>query len=407
MRSSWGSTFLFVVLYLLLLSPSSHADHCWGQGLKTITASNENPSGFITDHDEPGNYTDTSQICQWVIKSTIPNSKITLRFTKFDLLELPSQRQNDYVEFKDGNSTISPELIWFTGSDHTPVVETSGPAVFIQFYIAPNHTGKSAGGFRLEYHAGICPTRQGYTCNRRGFCWDNLCQCDPGFWGPDCAETRCENNCGNDKKPPYGQCEKSYCKCKDGYYGGDCLSPFCDPVNYMKATSGDIKDHHRELNDGRDGYRHNTNCSWIIQSDDPSEHIILTFKELDIEPDYDFVTVYEGNIRDPSKIMGKITGTQIPNRFTTVGPSMLITFESDEGVSNVGFVAHYEIKLSNSKIPIGYFVVTALVFFVLGAFAGVGGFLFFKKWQQRSNELEYSKVPLQAEDLADLSEEET
>jgi len=279
--------------------------------------------------------------------------------------------------------------------------------VFIQFYIADTHPGKSAKGFRLLYSAGICPRARGETCHNQGYCFNNTCHCSPGFTGPDCSQSRCDNNCGKDKD--YGRCENNVCKCKEGYYGGDCLDPFCDRMNFMKASSGMIKDHHKELNSNRDGYRHNTNCSWYIQSDSstPSEHITLTIEALDIEPDFDFLVIYEGSFPDPSKMLRNLTGKNIPPRITTVSPSMLVTFTSDEGVSNVGFVASYTIKGATISASMGTVVLIAVIFFLLGMGSGVGGYLGWKKWQQKRNEIEYSKVPLQAEDLADLSEEES
>lgn len=71
-------------------------------------------------------------------------------------------------------------------------------------------------------------------------------------------------------------------------------------------------------------------------------NLTLTFSELGLEQDYDFIYVYNGNtISAPLMNVGGSTGTTIPGPFTSsaVDGSLTLKFFSDQGVTGSGFVA--------------------------------------------------------------------
>ena len=71
-------------------------------------------------------------------------------------------------------------------------------------------------------------------------------------------------------------------------------------------------------------------------------NLTLTFSELGLEQDYDFIYVYNGNsLSAPLMNIGGSTGTTIPGPFTSsaVDGSLTLKFFSDQGVTGSGFVA--------------------------------------------------------------------
>ncbi|XP_072770270.1 tenascin-like [Nerophis lumbriciformis] len=48
------------------------------------------------------------------------------------------------------------------------------------------------------------------------------CRCEPGWTGPNCAESRCPNMCRG-----RGRCVEGVCVCPEGFLGEDCSDPIC------------------------------------------------------------------------------------------------------------------------------------------------------------------------------------
>ncbi len=86
-------------------------------------------------------------------------------------------------------------------------------------------------------------------------------------------------------------------------------------------------------------YEDNADCRWLIQP--PSgNRIRLSFTSFSTETDYDFVTVYDGaDITAP--VLGRWSGTTLPQSVQSSGSAMLVRFTSDESVQGQGWSASF------------------------------------------------------------------
>lgn len=91
-------------------------------------------------------------------------------------------------------------------------------------------------------------------------------------------------------------------------------------------------------------YNGNQNCSWIIQSPNPTDRVTLTFVALDLETAptgcYDYVQVLDGDDLDAPG-GDPICGTTLPSPITSFGSSMVVNFISDGSNHGTGFRALY------------------------------------------------------------------
>ena len=74
----------------------------------------------------------------------------------------------------------------------------------------------------------------------------------------------------------------------------------------------------------------------------PNKKITLTFSAFDLEADYDYLMIYDGqNTSAPDLSFGGFTGSNIPGTFTSTAPdgSLTMRFFSDPGVVESGYVA--------------------------------------------------------------------
>ncbi len=82
------------------------------------------------------------------------------------------------------------------------------------------------------------------------------------------------------------------------------------------------------------GYTKSMRCTWVITGVPPIE---LEFISFATEENYDFVTVYRGNGTDVW--LRKFSGADLPARLRVGASAMTVTFTSDGGVNQDGFVA--------------------------------------------------------------------
>lgn len=68
--------------------------------------------------------------------------------------------------------------------------------------------------------------------------------------------------------------------------------------------------------------------------------VTLTFTAFDLEYDWDFMLIYDGNSTS-SPLIGKYTGTTSPGTVTSTGGSLLVEFRSDCSTVNPGWIANY------------------------------------------------------------------
>ncbi|PWL32939.1 MAG: hypothetical protein DCO96_00890 [Fluviicola sp. XM-24bin1] len=109
-----------------------------------------------------------------------------------------------------------------------------------------------------------------------------------------------------------------------------------DNINYttVSTTSGTLYD-----SGGSTGtYTDDERLFWLIQPPN-TDYITLDFTLFDIELDWDYLFVYDGDsINDP--LIGQFTGTTIP-QITSTGGSLLLEFRSDCATTAPGWEANY------------------------------------------------------------------
>ncbi len=96
---------------------------------------------------------------------------------------------------------------------------------------------------------------------------------------------------------------------------------------------------------GANSYANNTNCSWRIQPANANS-ITLSFSAFNTEPNNDGVIVYNG-VNNTAPIIGRFSGTSIPNTVTSTGGSMYVEFISNGSVRAQGWTANY----SSTTLP--------------------------------------------------------
>lgn len=99
-------------------------------------------------------------------------------------------------------------------------------------------------------------------------------------------------------------------------------------------------------------YQSNPDCSWMVAVPEATSYT-FSFDRLDLNPDVDFVTIYNGPTVE-SGVKATFTGTTLPTgTYTVTADSVLITFTSTGALSEnnnyYGFLMSYK-----SEIPTGY-----------------------------------------------------
>ncbi|XP_062886969.1 integrin beta-4 isoform X1 [Mobula hypostoma] len=94
-------------------------------------------------------------------------------------------------------------------------------------------------GKYCQYSNLLCPRFAGFTCNDRGRCFEQTCQCDPGWTGPSCecpiSNATCMDPSGrlcNDR----GKCVCGRCKCEDGSPDLTCGSSYLQQLGLCEDT---------------------------------------------------------------------------------------------------------------------------------------------------------------------------
>ncbi|NXG01683.1 CUBN protein, partial [Sakesphorus luctuosus] len=98
-------------------------------------------------------------------------------------------------------------------------------------------------------------------------------------------------------------------------------------------------------------YPNNQNCSWIIQAQEPFNHVTLSFTDFDIENSRqnctaDFVEILDGNNYD-APLQGRYCGTTIPHPITSFGNALVVNFISNNEITAGGFHATYAASSSS------------------------------------------------------------
>ncbi|XP_041102681.1 CUB and sushi domain-containing protein 3-like [Polyodon spathula] len=116
-----------------------------------------------------------------------------------------------------------------------------------------------------------------------------------------------------------------------------CLSNFTAPMGTVLSP------------DYPEGYGNNMNCVWLIISE-PGSRIHLAFNDFDLESQFDFLAVKDGELPD-SFVLGTFTGAEVPSHLTSNNHILRLEFQADHSMSGRGFNITYSSKyVSNTCI---------------------------------------------------------
>ncbi|KAI8513412.1 hypothetical protein Bbelb_100510 [Branchiostoma belcheri] len=87
-------------------------------------------------------------------------------------------------------------------------------------------------------------------------------------------------------------------------------------------------------------YPNNHDCRYEISVSSPKV-IKLTFTDFQVEEDYDYVYVYDGNTTDSNYLLAELNGAEIPGPVTSTGSFMTVRLVTDSEVNWKGFQASY------------------------------------------------------------------
>lgn len=117
-----------------------------------------------------------------------------------------------------------------------------------------------------------------------------------------------------------------------------CLSNFTAPMGTVLSP------------DYPEGYGNNLNCIWTIISD-PGSRIHLSFNDFDLESQFDFLAVKDGDSPD-SPILGTFTGAEVPSHLTSNSHILRLEFQADHSMSGRGFNITYNSKGFSVCLPV-------------------------------------------------------
>uniref|UniRef100_A0AAQ4P1M7 CUB and Sushi multiple domains 3a n=1 Tax=Gasterosteus aculeatus aculeatus TaxID=481459 RepID=A0AAQ4P1M7_GASAC len=93
-------------------------------------------------------------------------------------------------------------------------------------------------------------------------------------------------------------------------------------------------------------YPHSKDCDWLIAVN--SDYVLsLAFIGFNIEPNYDFLYIYDGPDSN-SPLIGSFQDSKLPERIESSSNTMHLAFRSDGSVSYTGFHLEYKAKLRES-----------------------------------------------------------
>lgn len=112
------------------------------------------------------------------------------------------------------------------------------------------------------------------------------------------------------------------------------FAPYCLPSRTFTDSTKVISD-----GSGYSYYWNDTDCDWLIKPTG-AERVMLEFTEFKLEDGSDIMSVYDGETTsDP--LLGTFTGYNTPTALTANSGKMLITFNSNSTVQDLGWTAKY------------------------------------------------------------------
>ncbi len=337
-------------------------------GSTTLTATN----GSFSDGSGVNNY-DNNQFCSWLIQP--PSGTITLNFTAFS-----TEAGADRVLIFDGTDNTAPQIANYSGTSIPASVTSTSNALYLEFrtngsvvdqgWDATYTTSSSitcSGTVNLTASSGTVSDGSGtsnYDPNLNcewliqppgnpatiTFTMNNLNLANFGdrvevYDGTNSSGTLLMTYLGNNTRFPitaysgamfirFMTDNTNQAQGWDGTYTSSAT--FCSPTTTYTANTGAITDG----SPVGQNYANNTDCEWLIQPAATNVIIDLSFTRFSTQSGNDTVSIYDGSSTNDPKL-GTFSGGSLPGILTSSGGSMLITFESDNSITDNGWRAVY------------------------------------------------------------------
>ncbi|XP_058878367.1 CUB and sushi domain-containing protein 3 isoform X1 [Acipenser ruthenus] len=282
--------------------------------VKTCGSNLQGPAGTFTSPNFPFQYDSNSQ-CVWIITALNSNKVIQINFEEFDL-----EIGYDTLTIGDGGEVGDPGKVLqiLTGSFVPDLIVSMTNQMWLHLQ-ADESVGSI--GFKINYKeiekescgnpgTPLYGIREG-----NGFSnGDSLrFECQFGFELIGERSIVCQNN---------NQWSANIPICIF-----PCLSNFTAPMGTVLSP------------DYPEGYGNNLNCVWLIISE-PGSRIHLAFNDFDLESQFDFLAVKDGELLD-SSVLGTFTGAEVPSHLTSNSHILRLEFQADHSMSGRGFNITY------------------------------------------------------------------
>lgn len=111
---------------------------------------------------------------------------------------------------------------------------------------------------------------------------------------------------------------------------------YCSGTDTLSAMRGTFED-----GSGYWDYSSNSSCSWLIDPVDTISHIELSFKDLELESQNDYIRVYDGESTNAT-MLAEFSGDTVPKQISSSGKKLYVTFNSNSNQNFPGFHASYK-----------------------------------------------------------------
>ncbi|XP_056378601.1 CUB and sushi domain-containing protein 3 isoform X6 [Hyla sarda] len=282
--------------------------------VKTCGSNLQGPSGTFTSPNFPFQYDSNAQ-CVWVITAENTNKVIQINFEEFDL-----EIGYDTLTIGDGGEVGDPKTVLhqLSGSFVPDLIVSIKNQMWLHL-----QTDDSIGsiGFKVNYKE-----IEKESCGDPGTPLYGIREGD-GFSNGDVLRFECQFG--------FELIGQKSISCKENNQWSanipicifPCLSNFTAPMGTVLSP------------DYPEGYGNNLNCIWTIISD-PGSRIHLSFNDFDLESQFDFLAIKDGDSSD-SPLLGTFTGAEVPSHLTSNNHILRLEFQADHSMSGRGFNITY------------------------------------------------------------------
>lgn len=121
--------------------------------------------------------------------------------------------------------------------------------------------------------------------------------------------------------------------------------PYCVGTTQLTSSSGSFND-----GSGGNNYVDNSVCNWLIDPTINNASVTLEFTSFNLD-NSDAVNVYDGN-NNAAPLIGSYTGSSLPPILTSSGPTMYVSFISDQTNVASGWTANYYSQILSTGVSL-------------------------------------------------------